>query len=109
MGDNLWDEDVLEEARAWGRDVRGMSEALARRAKRVSERGAEGGETPFSRRAREEGKVHNGGKADDISVLVAVIEGCAPSAGGLVEEGGGVRRAAWTPKPMPGPFFRRYS
>jgi len=76
MGDNLWDEDVLEEAKRWGEDVRGMSEALAKRALRVSEAGASGGETPFARRACEEKKNHVGGKTDDISVLVAVIEGC---------------------------------
>lgn len=64
LGDNLWDEDVLEEAVKWGRDVRGMSEALAKRAKKVSESGAAGGETPFSRRAHEENKSHVGGKAD---------------------------------------------
>jgi len=77
MGDNLWDEDVLEEVVRWGADVRGLSEALAKRAQRVSMAGASIGETPFARRAHEEKKNHVGGKTDDISVLVAVIEGCS--------------------------------
>ena len=64
MGDNLWDEDVLEEAKRWGEDVRGMSEALAKRALKVSEAGVSGGETPFARRACEEKKNHVGGKTD---------------------------------------------
>ncbi len=100
MGDNLWDEDVLEEVVKWGSDVKGLSEALAKRALAVSEGGAFVGETPFGRRAHEEKRNHVGGKADgssffffhllkvrsppdnpsswflDISVLVAVIEGC---------------------------------
>jgi protein phosphatase PTC7 len=76
MGDNLWDEDVLEEVVKWGSDVKGLSEALAKRALGVSEGGAFVGETPFGRRAHEEKRNHVGGKADDISVLVAVIEGC---------------------------------
>ncbi|OSD00318.1 hypothetical protein PYCCODRAFT_1446300 [Trametes coccinea BRFM310] len=72
-----------------------LSEALCSRAKRVSEtRGsrskkvraaaaAENGnglggvqvdvEVPFARRAREQGRLFDGGKPDDISVLVAVI------------------------------------
>lgn len=76
LGDNLWDEDVLEEARRWGRDVRGMSEALARRAKGVSEagKGANGGETPFSRRATQEGKGYQGGKADGSSIFSFLSE-----------------------------------
>lgn len=67
LGDNLWDEDVLEEAIKFGQDVRGMSEALAKRAKKVSESGAQGGETPFARRAQEENKAHVGGKVDGTS------------------------------------------
>ncbi|KAI0328949.1 hypothetical protein GY45DRAFT_1325648 [Cubamyces sp. BRFM 1775] len=79
-----------------------LSEALCSRAKRVSEtRGARGSsskhaqpqqqqqqgqgqaekpkgvqvdlEVPFARRAREQGRLFDGGKPDDISVLVAVI------------------------------------
>ncbi|KAI0819708.1 hypothetical protein BC628DRAFT_1401156 [Trametes gibbosa] len=66
-----------------------LSEALCSRAKRASEtRGArksqssaqqprkslEGElEVPFARRAREQGRLFDGGKPDDISVLVAVI------------------------------------
>ena len=66
LGDNLWDEDVLEEAIKFGQDVRGMSEALAKRAKKVSESGARGDETPFARRAQEENKTHVGGKVDGM-------------------------------------------
>lgn len=68
LGDNLWDEDVLEEAVKFGQDVRGMSEALAKRAKNVSESGSQGGETPFARRAQEENKMHVGGKVDGMCV-----------------------------------------
>lgn len=65
LGDNLWDEDVLEEVMRWGTDVGGMSEALAKRAKKVSESGAKGEETPFARKAaQEENRTHVGGKAD---------------------------------------------
>jgi serine/threonine protein phosphatase PrpC len=69
LGDNLWDEDVLEEAIKFGQDVRGMSEALAKRAKKVSESGTQGGETPFARRAQEENKTHVGGKVDGMCVF----------------------------------------
>ncbi|EIN04133.1 hypothetical protein PUNSTDRAFT_55722 [Punctularia strigosozonata HHB-11173 SS5] len=56
-----------------------LSEALCERARRVSERRTAkgevglGAEVPFAKRAREAGKVFRGGKADDISVCVAVI------------------------------------
>ncbi|KAA1471045.1 hypothetical protein DENSPDRAFT_849975 [Dentipellis sp. KUC8613] len=102
LSDNLWDEDVLDEVSrfrrgflgasrspspastdAWApsggllgrRTLAGMlSEALCSRARRVAEgRGRRDDEIPFARRAREEGRVFRGGKADDISVLVAVI------------------------------------
>jgi len=95
MGDNLWDEDVLDEVRRFyvrwggiGGRVGGpqrLSEALCSRAKRVSEGGLGGGgagtkeegkgEVPFAKRAREEGVKFSGGKPDDISVVVAVISG----------------------------------
>ncbi|KAI0758647.1 phosphatase 2C-like domain-containing protein [Trametes elegans] len=74
-----------------------LSEALCSRAKRVSEtRGARGSasskaqkanpaggvqvefEVPFARRAREQGRLFDGGKPDDISVLVAVISPVEP-------------------------------
>lgn len=77
LGDNLWDEDVLEEAVKWGQDVKSMSEALAKRAKKVSEAGAaaNGGETPFSRRAHEENKTHVGGKVDGELFIAPIISG----------------------------------
>jgi hypothetical protein len=64
-----------------------LSEALCSRARNVSQRRSNmtsiaetmpiysdlDDEIPFSRRAREEGRVFSGGKPDDISVLVAVI------------------------------------
>ncbi|KDQ07823.1 hypothetical protein BOTBODRAFT_592554 [Botryobasidium botryosum FD-172 SS1] len=83
MGDNLWDEDVVDEVRRFyvrwggiGGRVAGpqrLSEALCSRAKRVSEGnlgsgGKEGegikGEVPFARRAKEEGVKFSGGKPD---------------------------------------------
>jgi hypothetical protein len=72
LGDNLWDEDMLEEAAKWGTDVRGLSEALAKRAKRISEIGLRDGEarleeTPFARKAAQEGgRTHVGGKQDGV-------------------------------------------
>jgi hypothetical protein len=66
-----------------------LSEALCSRARRVAERGhgkkrlasptltsdasESDEEIPFARRARAHGRVFTGGKADDISVVVAVI------------------------------------
>jgi len=66
-----------------------LSEALCSRARRVSERPpksfynsgshslgdttSERDDTPFARKAREQGKCFSGGKSDDISVLVALI------------------------------------
>ncbi|KAK0502431.1 phosphatase 2C-like domain-containing protein, partial [Armillaria luteobubalina] len=57
-----------------GRDVLAagmLSEVLCSRAKRIA-KDAEG-DTPFERRATEEGRKWRGGKNDDISVVVAVI------------------------------------
>lgn len=72
LGDNLWDEDVLEEVLRWGTDVRGMSEALAKRAKKVCEEGVKAGETPFARKAAaEENRTHVGGKADGTFPLLS--------------------------------------
>ncbi|KAK0470705.1 phosphatase 2C-like domain-containing protein, partial [Armillaria novae-zelandiae] len=82
LSDNLWDEDILDEVARFqsdhgeegGRDVLAagmLSEALCSRAKRVAKNGE--GDTPFGRRATEEGKKWKGGKNDDISVVVAVI------------------------------------
>ncbi|KAH7103373.1 protein serine/threonine phosphatase 2C [Auriculariales sp. MPI-PUGE-AT-0066] len=103
MSDNLWDEDVLDEVSKFTMQHQGsstgaaayirkhampsmLSEALCSRAKRSSEvrpsRSHDStsapaseftSEVPFARRAREEGIKFSGGKADDISVLVAVI------------------------------------
>ncbi|KDQ52561.1 hypothetical protein JAAARDRAFT_184148 [Jaapia argillacea MUCL 33604] len=69
-----------------------LSEALCSRARRVSERSRSSplgdsspdgkfkiDETPFARRAREEGRVFCGGKNDDISVLVALISPSPPT------------------------------
>ncbi len=83
LSDNLWDEDILDEVARFqsnhsseegGRDMLAagmLSEALCSRAKRVAKDGE--GDTPFGRRATEEGRKWKGGKNDDISVVVAVI------------------------------------
>ncbi|KAI0050115.1 hypothetical protein FA95DRAFT_1587898 [Auriscalpium vulgare] len=95
LSDNLWDEDVLDEVQRLRhaalkggntgllgsvkrRTMAGMlSEALCSRARGVAcrrtARESMEDEVPFGRRAREEGRVFKGGKADDISVLVAVV------------------------------------
>ncbi|CAK5272223.1 unnamed protein product [Mycena citricolor] len=106
LGDNLWDEDVLDEvarvrelvgpvnpnedsARLRRRTLAGLlGEALCSRARRLAtckERGTSCAgtdvlqspspidETPFARRAVEAGKAFQGGKNDDISVVVAMI------------------------------------
>jgi protein phosphatase PTC7 len=99
MGDNLWDEDVLDEVMRFTKtsnapgdgsglesptarklQAQGLSEALASRAKRASESTNDdpSEEVPFGRQAKTQGLRYVGGKPDDISVLVAVISGCSP-------------------------------
>ncbi|KAH8554507.1 phosphatase 2C-like domain-containing protein [Umbelopsis sp. PMI_123] len=87
--DNLFDEDILEivceqvapkleGVLTTGPDLpeidpQAISDALALRAKRVSEDN-DNGSSPFQTRAMKEGMYYQGGKADDISVLVAIIK-----------------------------------
>lgn len=88
--DNLFDEDILEivceqispkleGVLATGPsdfsdiDPQAISDALALRAKNVSEDN-DNGSSPFQTRAMKEGMYYQGGKADDISVLVAIIK-----------------------------------
>lgn len=117
LSDNLWDEEVVDEVVRMRRGFLGvggegagedvlrrrtlagmLSEALCSRARRVAERKASKGpledadDTPFARRAQEQGRAFRGGKNDgafvslhlslpslttfadpDISVIVAVI------------------------------------
>ncbi|KAJ7233039.1 phosphatase 2C-like domain-containing protein [Mycena rebaudengoi] len=98
LSDNLWDEEVVDEVVRMRRGFLGvggegagedvlrrrtlagmLSEALCSRARRVAERKASNGpledadDTPFARRAQEQGRAFRGGKNDDISVIVAVI------------------------------------
>ncbi|KAI8143661.1 phosphatase 2C-like domain-containing protein [Fennellomyces sp. T-0311] len=79
--DNLFDDEILEEVMGcMNRKQEGDSEsvpqlisnALALRAKLVSEDLSNPG-SPFQSRAMHEGMYYQGGKADDISVLVAVV------------------------------------
>ncbi|KAI8643770.1 phosphatase 2C-like domain-containing protein [Parasitella parasitica] len=55
-----------------------LSDILANAAKEVSET-KRNMDTPFQRRAMEEGLLVEGGKADDISVIVAVVRDCEDS------------------------------
>jgi len=88
--DNLFDEDILEIVceqispklegvlAATGSNVpdidpQAISDALALRAKTVSE-DADNGSSPFQTRAMKQGMYYQGGKADDISVLVAIVK-----------------------------------
>ncbi|OCH84857.1 hypothetical protein OBBRIDRAFT_785629 [Obba rivulosa] len=74
--------------KAFGRNTMAamLSEALCSRARRVSERrrraetdeGDPELDLPFARRAKEHGKTFQGGKPDDISVLVAVVSPVEP-------------------------------
>lgn len=72
LSDNLWDEDILDEVAKWDRiDVNVLSQALCSRAKMVAADPT--AHTPFAHRARQEGKKFDGGKKDDVSVVVALI------------------------------------
>ncbi|KAI7824236.1 phosphatase 2C-like domain-containing protein [Kickxella alabastrina] len=88
--DNLFDEDILDEvnqhlpplmrAEAPSKfslpqfhiDPRAISLAIAKRAKLVSE-DTRYSESPFQMRAMQEGLYYQGGKRDDITVVVAVV------------------------------------
>ncbi|KAG9293926.1 hypothetical protein G9A89_019264 [Geosiphon pyriformis] len=77
--DNLFDEDIVEEVRQFTNaaqrglpiEPQTLSDALAWRAKGVSE--DLNNSSPFQCRASQEGMYYQGGKMDDISVLVAVV------------------------------------
>ncbi|KIY63616.1 protein serine/threonine phosphatase 2C [Cylindrobasidium torrendii FP15055 ss-10] len=80
LSDNLWDEDIMDEVHKWrstadgedgALDVNVLSQALCSRARSVATDPK--ADTPFARRAREEGKRFSGGKKDDVSVVVALI------------------------------------
>ncbi|KAI8871630.1 protein serine/threonine phosphatase 2C, partial [Ramicandelaber brevisporus] len=76
--DNLFDEDILDEvlrnlpSGLNKADPQLISDALARRAKSVSEE-SRYATSPFQSRAVQEGFYYQGGKVDDISVIVAVV------------------------------------
>ncbi|KAI8325442.1 protein serine/threonine phosphatase 2C [Martensiomyces pterosporus] len=76
--DNLFDEDILEEARPklslpqFHVDPEAISLAIAKRAKLVSE-DTRYAESPFQMRAIQEGLYYQGGKRDDITVVVAIV------------------------------------
>ncbi|CAG8466869.1 16064_t:CDS:2, partial [Racocetra fulgida] len=73
--DNLYEDDILEEitkfTHSQGDDPQVISDALAWRAKAASE--DVNNVSPFQSRAMQEGLYYQGGKKDDISVLVAVV------------------------------------
>ncbi|CAG8546291.1 phosphatase 2C-like domain-containing protein [Gigaspora rosea] len=77
--DNLYEEDILEEIAQFTNPQQGglrvdpqvISDSLAWRAKAASE--DINHESPFQSRAMQEGLYYQGGKKDDISVLVASI------------------------------------
>ncbi|CAG8679902.1 627_t:CDS:2 [Cetraspora pellucida] len=77
--DNLYEEDILEEITKFTHSQQGglevdpqvISDALAWRAKNVSE--DINHVSPFQGRAMQEGLYYQGGKKDDISVLVAIV------------------------------------
>ncbi|CAG8482922.1 6518_t:CDS:2 [Ambispora leptoticha] len=79
--DNLFDDDILEEVRQLTHATRNglraepqtISDALAWRAKGVSEDLNNINGSPFQCRASQEGIYHLGGKMDDITVLVAIV------------------------------------
>ncbi|KAI9307075.1 phosphatase 2C-like domain-containing protein [Cunninghamella echinulata] len=58
-----------------------LSDALASRAKAVSDNKCDI-KSPFQKRAVHEGIYYQGGKADDISVVVAVVSDCEDSSNG---------------------------
>ncbi|KAI9505773.1 phosphatase 2C-like domain-containing protein [Coemansia spiralis] len=79
--DNLFDEDILEEVNQhlppftlpqFHVDPKAISLAIAKRARLVSE-DARYTESPFQMRAMQEGLYYQGGKRDDITVIVAVV------------------------------------
>ncbi|CUA74334.1 Protein phosphatase PTC7 homolog fig [Rhizoctonia solani] len=81
LGDNLWDEEVLNEVERFrtlslGQPLQSspqaLGEALARRAKKAAE-GTK--DVPFGVRGRAAGVQFVGGKTDDISVVVAIVRG----------------------------------
>ncbi|KAG1233869.1 hypothetical protein G6F68_019020 [Rhizopus microsporus] len=92
--DNLFDHDILELvkkhiqtitipatenrlARVSNLQPQILADTLANKAKEVSE--MNNVDTPFQKRAMEEGLLLEGGKADDISVIVAVVKDCEDS------------------------------
>lgn len=88
--DNLYDEDILDivrhhvsahtitagkskAPRIVNLEPQTISDALAKRAKSISE-DSRNVNSPFQSRAIQEGLYYQGGKADDISVLVAIVK-----------------------------------
>jgi serine/threonine protein phosphatase PrpC len=69
--DNLFENDIIEEIKDKELDPQMISDALAWRAKQTSV--VEDISSPFQYRAHQEGLPYQGGKRDDISVLVAIV------------------------------------
>ncbi|CAE6344514.1 unnamed protein product [Rhizoctonia solani] len=73
LGDNLWDEEVLNEVERFRESsAQVLGEALAQRAKRAAQGTRD---VPFGVRGRAAGVQFVGGKTDDISVVVAIVRG----------------------------------
>ncbi|KAI9008464.1 phosphatase 2C-like domain-containing protein [Phycomyces nitens] len=84
--DNLYDEEILEEIlKTLHADPQAISDALAMRAKQVSE-DLDNPTSPFQVRAMHEGLYYQGGKADDITVLVAVVNLSSQSMDNTLED-----------------------
>ncbi|KAG1455599.1 hypothetical protein G6F46_007602 [Rhizopus delemar] len=74
--DNLFDKDILSIVRQRHTlpfEPQKISDELARRANRIS-RSKTNVNCPFQEKAMGEGLYYQGGKADDISVIVAVVQ-----------------------------------
>ncbi|KAI8081863.1 phosphatase 2C-like domain-containing protein [Gilbertella persicaria] len=72
--DNLFDKEILSIVRSLKRsEPQKISDALAERAKTVSHSKLNI-DSPFGKRAVNEGLYYKGGKLDDISVLVAIVK-----------------------------------
>ncbi|RGB34515.1 phosphatase 2C-like domain-containing protein [Rhizophagus diaphanus] len=68
--DNLFENDIIDEIKDKELDPQMISDALAWKAKQAS---VEDISSPFQYRAHQEGLPYQGGKRDDISVLVAIV------------------------------------
>lgn len=77
--DNVFDEDIVDiiasrtQVNVLHSDPQDMSDALLRRAREVAE-DSRFASSPFQSRAIQEGFYYQGGKVDDITVLVGIVK-----------------------------------